>query len=148
MAVSNVLLDVNVLIALLWPEHEFHVRAQRWFGEYAGQGGGWATCPTTQIGFVRIVSNPAFSRRGVSARDALGVLRASLGHPAHHFWTEDIGIAQAFAYLEKKIVGHQHVTDAYLLGLAIHKKGKLASFDEGMRSLLPEGREATRLVSP
>jgi toxin-antitoxin system PIN domain toxin len=146
MAVNSVLLDVNVLIALLWPEHEFHVRAQRWFGEHAGQAG-WATCPTTQIGFVRVLSNPAFSRRSVSARDALGVLRASLGHPAHHFWTEDIGIAQAVAYLEKKIVGHQQVTDAYLLGLAIHKRGKLASFDEGIRSLLPEGRAPGRLVS-
>jgi len=59
--VNGCLLDVNVLIALLWPPHEAHARTQRWFATNADQG--WATCAMTQAGFVRIVSNPAFSRR-------------------------------------------------------------------------------------
>jgi uncharacterized protein len=143
--VSSFLLDVNVLIALLWPPHEAHARAQRWFAHNANQG--WATCAMTQAGFVRIVSNPAFSRRAVSPRDALEVLRGSLQHPAHHFWTEDIGVTEALAHFGRRVLGHQQITDAYLLGLAIHKKGRLATLDASLPSLLHEQSAArTRLV--
>jgi len=143
--VSAILLDVNVLIALLWPPHEAHARAQRWFAKNADQG--WATCAMTQAGFVRIVSNPVFSRRVVSPRDALEVLRGSLKHPAHRFWTEDIGVTEALAHFGPRLVGHQQITDAYLLGLAIHKKGRLATLDASLSALLPERSAVrTRLV--
>ena len=132
---SGFLLDVNVLIALLWPAHEAHTRAQRWFAQNAGQG--WATCAMTQAGFVRIVSNPAFSQRVVSPRDALEVLQGSLQHRAHRFWTEDIGVTEAVAQFGRRVNGHQQVTEAYLLGLAIHKKGRLATLDKSVASLLP-----------
>jgi toxin-antitoxin system PIN domain toxin len=142
--VSGFLLDVNVLIALLWPPHEAHERTQRWFAKNAGQG--WATCAMTQAGFVRIVSNPAFSRRVVSPRDALQVLGGSLQHPAHHFWTEDIGVTEVLASFGGRVLGHQQITDAYLLGLAIHKKGRLATLDSSLASLLPEPSAARRVV--
>jgi predicted nucleic acid-binding protein len=101
----------------------------------------------TQAGFVRIVSNPAFSRRVVSPRDALEVLAGSLQHPAHHFWTEDIGVTEALAQFGRPLLGHHRITDAYLLGLAIHKKGRLATLDASLGSLLPEQSAAkTRLV--
>jgi uncharacterized protein len=139
------LLDVNVLIALLWPPHEAHARAQRWFAQNARHG--WATCAMTQAGFVRIVSNPIFSRRAVSPRDALEVLSGSLQHPAHHFWTEDIGMTEGLAHFGRRLLGHQQVTDAYLLGLAIQKKGRLATLDASLSSLLSEQSAArSRLV--
>jgi uncharacterized protein len=139
------LLDVNVLIALLWPPHEAHARAQRWFAQNARHG--WATCAMTQAGFVRIVSNPIFSRRAVSPRDALEVLSGSLQHPAHHFWTEDIGVTDALAHFGRRLLGHQQITDAYLLGLAIQKKGRLATLDTSLSSLLSEQSAArTRIV--
>lgn len=139
------LLDVNVLIALLWPPHEAHARAQRWFAQNARHG--WATCAMTQAGFVRIVSNPVFSRRSVSPRDALEVLSGSLRHPAHHFWTEDIGVTEALAHFGRRLLGHQQITDAYLLGLAIQKKGRLATLDASLSSLLSEESAArNRLV--
>ena len=139
------LLDVNVLIALLWPPHEAHARAQRWFAQNARHG--WATCAMTQAGFVRIVSNPVFSRRSVSPRDALEVLSGSLQHPAHHFWTEDIGVTEALAHFGRRLLGHQQITDAYLLGLAIQKKGKLATLDASLSSLLSDQTTArSRLV--
>jgi uncharacterized protein len=139
------LLDVNVLIALLWPPHEAHARAQRWFAQNARHG--WATCAMTQAGFVRIVSNPIFSRRAVSPRDAVEVLSGSLQHPAHHFWTEDIGVTEALAHFGRRLLGHQQVTDAYLLGLAIQKKGRLATLDASLSSLLSEQSAArNRLV--
>ena len=101
----------------------------------------------TQAGFVRIVSNPAFSRRLISPRDALEVLSGSLQHPAHHFWAEDIGVTEALAHFGRRLVGHQQVTDAYLLGLAMQKNGRLATLDAGLSSLLPEQSAAkTRIV--
>ena len=139
------LLDINVLIALLWPPHEAHARAQRWFAQNARHG--WATCAMTQAGFVRIVSNPIFSRRAVSPRDALEVLSGSLQHPAHHFWTEDIGVTEALAHFGRRLLGHQQITDAYLLGLAIQKKGRLATLDASLSSLLSDQSAArSRLV--
>jgi uncharacterized protein len=139
------LLDVNVLIALLWPTHESHEKAQRWFRQNAPQG--WASCAMTQAAFVRIVSNPSFSRSAVSPRDALIVLGRSLEHPAHRFWTEDISVTEALAQFGRRLLGHQQVTDAYLLGLAIHKKGKLATFDHSMASLLAEESSALGRVA-
>ena len=101
----------------------------------------------TQAGFVRIVSNPVFSRRAASLRDALEVLSGSLQHPGHRFWSEDIGVAEALAPFGRRLVGHQQISDAYLLGLAIDKKGRLATLDASLSSLLPEQSAArTRLV--
>ncbi len=60
------LLDVNVLIALMWPAHEGHARAQDWFSRESREG--WATYPLTQAAFVRIITNPAFSRDAVALR--------------------------------------------------------------------------------
>jgi toxin-antitoxin system PIN domain toxin len=140
--VIGCLLDVNVLIALLWPQHEAHVRAQRWFAKNADQG--WATCAITQAGFVRIVSNPAFSRRIVSPPDALRVLQGSLQHRAHQFWTEDIGVVETLAQFGRRLSGHQQITDAYLLGLAIHKKGRLATLDSSLGSLLRDDSDAKK----
>lgn len=139
---SGFLLDVNVLIALLWPAHEAHGRAQRWFAKNADQG--WATCAMTQAGFVRIVSSPAFSRRVVSPRDALEVLQGSLLHRAHRFWAEDIGVTEAVARFGRRLLGHQQITDAYLLGLAIHKRGRLATLDSGLAGLLPSAAASER----
>ena len=66
---NTALLDVNILTALLWPAHEHHDAAHRWFRARAR--GRWATCPLTQLGFVRIVSNPAFSREALSPAAAM-----------------------------------------------------------------------------
>jgi predicted nucleic acid-binding protein len=101
----------------------------------------------TQAGFVRIVSNPIFSRRAVSPRDAVEVLSGSLQHPAHHFWTEDIGVTEALAHFGRRLLGHQQITDAYLLGLAIQKKGRLATLDASLSSLLSDQSTArSRLI--
>jgi len=134
---TGFLLDVNVLLALLWPSHTHHESALRWFAHNARHG--WATCPITQAGFVRIASNPAFSRDAPAAHRALAVLRASESHPTHQFWADDVDLAEAVRPFENRLRGHQNVTDGYLLGLAIHRRGKLATFDQSLASLLPPG---------
>ena len=128
------LLDVNVLIALTWPAHESHESIQRWFAKSSKSG--WATCSFTQAAFVRIVSNPAFSPDAVTPDEAMSLLTANLQHPAHEFWKNDIPFVDAVKPFQSKIVGHRQVTDAYLLGLAIHNKGRLVTMDRGVKSLL------------
>ena len=141
---TAVLLDVNVLVALLWPAHESHERTQDWFGKNAAAG--WATCPFTQAGFVRIVSNPAFSRDAVTAKEAMNLLAANVKHKAHQFWADEIDFIAAVWPLVGRLTGHQQVTDAYLLGLAQHKKGKLGTLDTALRELLPEKSAERNLV--
>jgi len=70
--------------------------------------------------------------------DALTLLRANLAHPAHRFWADEVSLIDSLEPFAQKLAGHQQVTDAYLLGLAIHKKGKLVTMDRGVRTLLPE----------
>jgi uncharacterized protein len=136
--VKAALLDINILTALLWPAHEHHEVAHGWFGR--GADAPWATCSLTQIGFVRIVSNPAFSRDALSPVDALALLGENLAHPGHEFWTDSLQVPTAVKGMEARVQGYKQLTDAYLLALAHRRKGVLATFDRGVRSLAGEKR--------
>lgn len=131
------LLDVNVLIALSWVQHTQHALARRWFAKHRTKG--WATCPLAQSGFVRIVSNPAFSSRSVSVEQATEGLAESLRDDAHRFWPDSISLPDAMRVLAMPIGGHQQITDAYLVALAIHNKGTLATLDRGIQQWAPAG---------
>ena len=128
------LLDTNLLIALLWPSHERHELALKWFARRRGQG--WATCPFTQAGFVRIVSNPAFSRDAVHPREAVQVLSANTAARDHAFWPDEVPFAEAVDFAGVRLMGHQQVIDAYLLGLAIRRGGVLATLDKRVGALM------------
>jgi predicted nucleic acid-binding protein len=92
----------------------------------------------TQAGFVRVVSNPAFSIRTITPREALANLAITVKHAGHHFWRDDISLQQSTESFASRLVGHQQITDAYLLGLAIHHKGRLITLDRATLSLLPD----------
>ncbi len=130
---KTALLDLNILTALLWPAHEHHDVAHRWFGARANAR--WATCSLTQLGFVRIVSNPAFSRDALSPAEAVALLAENLTHPGHQFWTESLEVPAAIKGMGAGLQGYRQLTDAYLLALANSRKGVLATFDRGVRTL-------------
>ena len=138
------LLDVNVLVALLWSDHNDHSAAQQWFRENEKKG--WATCPFTQAAFVRIVSNPSFSPESVPPAEAVSLLEETVGRSTHEFWPDDLSLKQAVAYLKTELSGHNQITDAYLLGLAIHHQAKLVTFDKSLAALLPSGRRKSDWV--
>jgi len=139
------LLDTNLLIALLWPAHQAHSRATKWFASHRAKG--WVTCPFTEAGFVRIVSNPAFSPHSVRPQDAAKVLAANTAARDHLFWPDEISFEEATRFAASRLVGHQQITDAYLLGLAIRNGGTLATLDEGIASLVdPKSGEAKSLL--
>jgi uncharacterized protein len=131
--VSVHLLDINLLVALLWTNHEQHAAARKWF--HSHQSAGWATCPLTQAGFVRISSNPRVFPDAPTPVKAAEVLAANLKHPRHQFWKDDLAFAEAIAPFAGRFTGHQQTTDAYLFGLAFRKRGVLASFDAGLTAL-------------
>jgi uncharacterized protein len=133
--VTAFLLDVNVLVAFAWPAHVANERVTRWMARHAQEG--WATCPFTQAAFVRILSNPAFSPDALTLRDAVALLTTNLKHSAHRFWASDISFSEAIRPFQDRIVGHQQVTDAYLLGLAMHRKGRFATLDRSVLALVP-----------
>ena len=130
---KTALLDLNILTALLWPAHEHHEAAHRWFSARANAR--WATCALTQIGFVRITSNPAFSRDALSPTEAMALLAENLTHPGHEFWAAALQVPAAIRGMEARLQGYRQFTDAYLLALANRHKGVLATFDRGLRTL-------------
>jgi len=144
--VKTALLDLNILTALLWPAHEHHDVAHRWFG--ARRNRRWATCAITELGLIRLITNPSFSRDALSPSDALVLLSSNLSHENHDFWIEDLSVAEALQAVPRKLQGHKQVTDAYLLALANHHHGVLATFDRGIETLAAGwGTSALELVS-
>jgi len=131
--VKTALLDLNILTALLWPAHEHHEAAHRWFG--ARRNRRWASCAMTELGLIRLITNPSFSRDALSPSDALVLLSSNLADENHDFWIEDLSVAEALAAVPRKLQGHKQLTDAYLLALASHHHGVLATFDRGIESL-------------
>jgi toxin-antitoxin system PIN domain toxin len=142
-----VLLDVNALIALVDRDHVGHRVIQDWF--LRRHGGGWATCPLTENGMVRILSQPAYpsgQRRPVEVLQILSALKNAF-RDSHEFWTDDISISDNSVFDGSLIAGAKQVTDVYLLGLAAHNKGTFASFDRSLtwravRGATPELVEA------
>jgi toxin-antitoxin system PIN domain toxin len=142
--VTGFLLDANVLIAMAWPAHTDHARAQRWFGKNAHHG--WATCPLTELAFVRIISNPAFSPDALTPPEALSLLSANLKHPSHRFWPDAVPLLGSIKQAQPNILGHQQLTDAYLLGLAAHNGARLATLDKRLGLLLKDPSNKVELI--
>jgi uncharacterized protein len=144
--VKTALLDVNLLIALLWPAHEHHEAAHRWFG--ARRSKRWATCPLTQLAFVRIVSNPSFSTDAITPEEAVALLEKNLQDQRHEFRPDDLGVVKALAGFTARIYGHRQVTDAYLLALASTRGDILASFDSGIQAFASAQRSSALEIVP
>lgn len=121
------LLDVNVLIALFDEMHVHHEAAHRWFG--SNRHLGWATCPLTENGFVRIISNPTYPGRGTSLADAISRLEKFRGSGSHVFWPDSVSLRDGSTFRSQHITGHRQLTDIYLLGLAFQNGGRLGTFD-------------------
>lgn len=131
------LLDVNVLMAIAWPDNVKHDAAQRWFRDHAKAG--WATCPMTQSAFVRLSSNRSVTENALRPSAAITLLESNSQNAYHQFWSDNLTFADAVAPFRERIIGHQQISDAYLLGLAIRKKARLVTFDKAIATLLPPG---------
>jgi uncharacterized protein len=137
------LFDVNFLIALFTPSHIHARRAHAWWLE--NETHGWASCPLTQNGFVRITSQPTFQHSSTTL-NALGKLRTAIAGTSHEFWKDDVSITDESVFDTRFILGHRQVTDTYLLALAVRNNGHLVTFDRSIQLSAVKGAKPENLV--
>lgn len=140
----RVLLDVNVLIALLDADHSLHERAIRWFAGHAS--GGWASCPITQNGCVRIMSNPGYPN-ALPVRAVMERLAEASAGPLHEFWPDDISLLDPQVADSARIHGPRQLTDLYLVALAVRHGGRFVTFDTSICLEAVSGAERHHLLT-
>lgn len=133
------LLDVNALVALAWDSHVHHLAVRRWFASQSAEG--WATCPLTESGFVRVSSNRKALPHAIGVEEARDVLRALRRAPGHRFLDDDVSIGDDDV---PRMNGHRQVSDAHLLTLARRRGAVLVTFDAGIPALA-RGRDVELL---
>jgi toxin-antitoxin system PIN domain toxin len=138
------LLDVNVLIALAWDDHEHHARAHAWFGNLSNES--FATCNVTQIGFVRLSMNPNVVHCQMEMADVFEKLKSFTGHPNHSF-CED-GPLQMELPAWQEVRSYKQVTDTNLFLIA-HRHGRqFVTFDDGIQSRLRDVEKTWVMIVP
>ncbi len=125
------LLDVNVLVALIDPDHAFNNRAHGWLETDCAAG--WSSCPLTENGVVRVLSNPGYSKKIRSSPEwVIRSLSLFARESDHVFWPDDLSLREPSVFEARRILGSRQVTDLYLLGLAVKNGGRLVTFEEGI----------------
>ncbi len=118
--------DVNVLIALLDADHLHHEAARRWLRDNIREG--WATCPLTENGCVRIMAQPAYPNR-LQASQVAERLRTASATDHHHFWPDEVSLLNSGVVDWRRVVGPRQISDVYLLALAVARRGRFVTFD-------------------
>ena len=131
---------MNLLMALLWENHEHHERARRWLRTMTE----FATCPLSQLGFARISSHPMLGC-GMSPEQAFGILRRLIADSRHRFVPDDLSCEDR-VLLTERIPGANNVTDHYLAALARQHGVALATFDEPLSRAFPDEPALVELV--
>ena len=134
------LLDVNLLMALLWENHEHHAQARSWFKNVSA----FATCPLVQLGFARVPAHPLLGY-GLTPELAFGVLRQLLADPRHEFIPDDLSCADRVVRTEL-ITGANQITDRYLVALARQHRLSLSTLDEPLAKSFAEEKGLVELV--
>lgn len=125
------LADVNVLLALTDENHMHHALASRWLSGFGHDD--WGVCALTGAGLMRLLTNPKIG--AISVEQATDVLATLIDHPGYRFWPIVDDWATLAAPFIERVFGHQQITDAFLLGLAIKEGGVLVTMDKAMKSL-------------
>ena len=121
------LLDVNVLIALHDQDHVHHRQAAQWLTQHAQLG--WASCPITQNGCLRIMSQPGYPNAQPLAV-LIAMLQGSTQAPQHAFCPDDVSALDAGTFEHRHMHSARQLTDLYLLSLAVRRGGRLVTFDQ------------------
>jgi uncharacterized protein len=136
------LFDVDLLIALFQPDHIHHQRAHQWWE--ANQNLGWASCPITENGFVRILSQPKYPMpQTVSA--AVKLLNMARESTNHEFWSDSVSLLNPVLFNADAFTHHGQITDSYLLALAFKNNGRLVTLDQDIKTSTIVGFAEQRL---
>lgn len=136
-----VLLDVNMLIALFSDRHVHHQAAHDWFAD--AKGDGWATCPLTENGFVRVMRQ---RRPTWPVGEFVRLLRQFCNDRNHQFWPETLSLTDPAVFEPAAIAGPHQITDVYLLALAVKKSAALATTDQSIPLGAVHGARDANLV--
>ncbi len=138
------LFDVNVLIALLDADHSLHARATRWFASHARSG--WASCPITQNGCIRIMSHPGYPN-ALPVRAVMERLNQAAAGTFHEFWPDDISLLDTRVADSARIHGPRQLTDIYLLALAVRHGERFVTFDASVSLDAVRGAEKKHILT-
>ena len=122
------LLDVNVLISLLDANHQHHMATKRWFAQ---NNDPWASCPITQNGYLRIVTQKGYPNR-ISFKEAVKKLSQAVSTPNHKFLSDDISLLDQEHFAHQHIQGPKQLTDIYLLALSVFHGARFVTLDRGV----------------
>lgn len=137
------LLDVNVLLALADVRDMHHRKARAWRLQFMSDG--WASCPLTQNGFLRVSSqrkHPAPVPIAVSFR----VLAQLVARPDHAFWPDSISLLSGDRIDYSRVLGPRQLTDIYLLALAVENGGRLVTLDSSIPLAAVKGAQPANLI--
>lgn len=137
------LLDINVLIALLDAGHVHHRVAADWLD--ANIGGGWASCPITQNGCIRIMSQPGYPQP-LPVGEVAARLADATRTRHHAFWGDGLSLLDPNVVRWRSILGSRQVTDVYLLALAVGNGGRFVTLDRAVPLAAVVGAEARHLA--
>jgi len=138
------LLDINFLIALFDAAHVHHASAQAWLMEHRALG--WATCPLTQNGCIRIFSQPSYPTSLPIPEIARRLGQATAAQD-HGFWTDSVSLTDARRFDLTRVPHPRLLTDVYLLGVAFAHKARLVTFDHGIPLNAVVGATSKNLLS-
>jgi len=135
-----------VLIALIDPAHVLHDRAHDWFAATGHTG--WATCPITENGVLRIVGHPKYPNSPGTPAAVASVMRALRSLAGHEFWNDDVTLLDDMRVQTDRLLDSSQVTDTYLLALASARSGKLATFNRRLvTNAVVNGAAAVHFIS-
>lgn len=138
------LLDISVLVALFEPDHVNHQITHDWFEDQRSDG--WATCPLTENGLVRITTTPSFFDPPHRPADVLQRLQKFRTDRYHQFWPDSLSLTDTSVYEASLIRGPKQLTDIYLLGLATTMRGAFATLDLSVPLNAVKGATAANLI--
>jgi len=116
-----------VIIAIIDAQHVDHRRAKGWFESTDDLH--WLSCPITQNGVIRILSNPRYSA-SITLSRAMRSLRILLTRGQHQFVSDSISILDPDIVDSNHLLSHNQTTDTCLLALAAAHNASLATFDK------------------
>jgi len=142
---ARALFDMNVVIALMDASHVFHARAHQWWEQQQSEG--WASCPLTENGVIRIMSAPAYSQNAAfSIPQLVKALRSFKERTNHQFWPDDLSFLDSSCFEPGLVLSSRQITDVYLLALAVKNEGCLVTFDQGIPVAAVAGVQSPHLL--